>query len=328
MNRVRPKAVITTNVREHPAVMAWVAVTGRGPVPRSVAVLRERPVPHKGIYRLAGAGHDGGAVFAKRAGTELIMLERTIYERILPELPLTAPRYYGSCLDGTHGWIFLEDVGESRYSRGDAEQQRLVARWVATLHVGGVRVPGATTLPDAGPARYLRQLRAARAKIHACLGRWQLPSSQVDVLVSLLSRCAAVEAQWGRVEAGCGGAPATVVHGDFQPKNVFLRANGDGLGVFPIDWEMTGWGPPAVDLTRIDLATYCTAVRRAWPALDLAAVERLARFGRLLEAIAAVDWECESLRLENAAHRADAVANLADIHGQLVDAARAAQVGE
>lgn len=323
-----PRAVLTTNVRAHPAVMAWLAVTGSERVPDSVEVLRERPVPHKGIYRLPGVGEGGTAVFVKRAVAEVILLERRIQEQILPLLPLTAPRYYGSCLDGSYGWLFLEDVGGTRFSPSEPEHRRIAARWVATLHLAAARSGESSGLPVAGPPRYLRQLRDARAKIHACLGRWTFARAEVETLVAVLSTCDAIEARWPHVEAGCAGAPATLVHGDFQPKNAFVRSNGDGLQLFPIDWEMAGWGLPPVDLTRIDSAAYWRVVRETWPGVDFVTVERLARFGRVLEAVAAVDWECESLRLERADHRSDAVANLAPLLDQLITAARSAQVAE
>jgi hypothetical protein len=62
--------------------------------------------------------------------------------------------------------------------------------------------------------------------------------------------------------------------------------------------------------------------------VDYETVERLARVGRVLEAVGAVDRESEALRLERADDRSEAVANLAPILDQLIHAARAAQVTE
>lgn len=325
--RQRPRAVIRRDVRGHPAVMAWVAVTGRARVPSSVTVLRERQAPRKAIYLLSGVGDEGAGVFAKRARAAVILIERRIYEEILPALPLTAPRCYGSCLDGSDGWLFLEDVGELRYSRDEPEHLRATARWLATMHAAAARL-ATDGLPESGPPRYLRHLRGARAKIHACLGRWHLAATEIEVLVDLLGRCDALEARWSYVEASCAGLPNTLVHGDFQSKNAHLRAAGGTLEVLPIDWEMAGWGSPAKDLTRIDLPAYWEVARREWPGIDLATIERLARIGRVLEYIAAVDWESESLRLERADHRSDAVSNLAVLRDRLRDAARAARMPE
>jgi hypothetical protein len=60
--------------------------------------------------------------------------------------------------------------------------------------------------------------------------------------------------------------------------------------------------------------------------VDSATVERLARFGRVLELVASLDWKSVSLMLERPEYRSEAVADLALILARLSDGARAAQV--
>src|SRR4051794_21792084 len=85
------------DLSEQPAVKAWRALRpGRGD-PERVDLLRGRHTKawKRTVYRLAGAGPGGAAVIAKRCRTEVAVLERTIYEEVLPHLPAPALRYYG-----------------------------------------------------------------------------------------------------------------------------------------------------------------------------------------------------------------------------------------
>jgi aminoglycoside phosphotransferase (APT) family kinase protein len=104
------------------------------------------------------------------------------------------------------------------------------------------------------------------------------------------------------VEGLCEGAPSTLVHADFQRKNLFVQQGGDHLRLLPIDWEVAGWGLTAVDLSpatgwrpRIDLGIYTSIVKDRWQALDLSRVEQLMVVGGLLQRLAAVDWACSHL---------------------------------
>src|SRR5581483_12485538 len=42
-------------------------------------------------------------------------------------------------------------------------------------------------------------------------------------------------------------APATVVHGEYGPKNILIR----GAEVYPVDWESAAVGPGEVDLAAL-----------------------------------------------------------------------------
>jgi hypothetical protein len=322
----RKRVVLTEDLHEHPAVKAWATATCLDTVPRAIHVLRERV--RSAVYRLLGLGVGGGAVVAKRSLATSIMIERSIYEEILPHLPLTAPHYYGASVDEPSGWIFVEDVGDERYARGEPKHRELGGQWLGTLHAGAACMAAAQSLPDAGPARYLQHLRLSREKILRTLQTWSFPSSEARILEAILRHCDAIEVRWARVEAACQGVPATLVHGDFQPKNVYLRTDGAGLNLCPIDWEMAGFGIPAADLTRIDLRTYWSVVQRAWPEVRFGSVEALARGGRLFQALATVDWASEWLKCELPVARTDGVVDLELVLRGLPQAARLAGVIE
>jgi hypothetical protein len=323
---MRKRRILSEGVLNHPAVEAWAAATSLAAVPECIYVYREHP--GKALYLLPGVAPGGSGVFAKRARASTMAVERTVYTEILPRLPLTAPRCYGSWVDEPHGWLFVEDVGSQRYSPDEPQHLAVAAHWIGTLHATAAEVPAARALPDGGPARYLNHLRAALETIAHSLDAWPYPRNEIDALAAVLSQCAALEARWERVEAECEGAPATVVHGDFQSKNVYVRTDTESTRLFPIDWELVGWGPPAADLadpwlTRVDLETYWTVVREAWPQMGLDRVARQAMVGRLLSGCAAIDWECVSLLAEDARGRSHAVARLEPLIELLTEAARA-----
>ncbi len=248
-------------------------------------------------YRIFDAGPGGASVIAQRCRLKKAMIERLIYEQVLPHAPVTAPRLYGIKPESSdYAWLFLEDVGNERYRDDDPVHQCLAGRWVGLLHSAASRVPAARSLPDGGPQRYLRHLRTARAIIAAHVDNPALGTDDADLLHRIVNDLDALEADWARVERACAGAPATLVHGDFRPKNAYLRQTRDGLGLFPIDWETAGWGVPAADLTRIDLPSYASVLHACWwPGVRLDDVKRVAAAGEIFRSLVAMFWEAPQL---------------------------------
>jgi hypothetical protein len=262
----------------------------------------------KRAYRLAGAGPGGSAVIAKRCGRAEALIEQTVYEEVLPRLPLPGLRFYGSVeeADGPFAWLFLEDAGEEGYSASLQGHRRLAARWLGLLHTSAARVAPASRLPDRGPAHYLGQGRSARERIRGSLTNPVLKGEDRAVLKALLSRCEALEACWVRVESACARMPRTLVHGDFVAKNLRIRSGGAGAVLLAFDWGKAGWGVPAIDLTQApllapgfgaspDLAVYEEVVREHWPGWGRAAVRQWADVATLFRVLGAVNWQAANL---------------------------------
>ncbi len=315
-----PIAVLHEGLDAHPALLAWEGFQSVQETPARIEVLRQHGVT--GVYRLVGVG-PAGNVIAKRTPAAKAQVERTVYEGVLPHAAVTSPRYYGArpVDDGAAAfWMFLEDVGADRYSDQSAAHMTLTARWIAQLHGAVTGVAAARTLPDGGPGRYQAHLAGAREKIERRLPGPDLTNDDVAMLEGVVDRLNRVDAHWSHIESCCVGLPPTVVHGDFRPKNVYLRTNGCGVACYPIDWETAGWGVPAADLTRVDLHAYWSVAREWCEGVTFEDVRRLAWLGQVFRTLAAIDWETASLRFETRRMISRPLAGLAVLTPRLTDA--------
>jgi aminoglycoside phosphotransferase (APT) family kinase protein len=249
------------------------------------------------VYRLPGVGRDGSDVIAKRCFWQIALDERAVYE-VLGELPRARLAYYGFVAEPAceFGWLFIEDARGDPWNPDDAVQRQLAARWLAGLHTASSRTSSAARLPDRDLPWFLSQLFSARRWICGGFSNPALAPEARPVLDGMLRLLAAVEASWPQIETACAEMPRALVHGDFAERNVRIRYGDGEARVLAFDWEIAGWGLPAVDLPNVDLSTYAEAVRADWPRLDLAVLGRFAQLGNLLRGgIAATSWAAESL---------------------------------
>ena len=293
----------------HPAVRAWRQLYPDAE-PLRITPLKVRRRKST-IYRLEGAGPAGSAVVAKRSQRAYALIERTVYEEILPGLSLPSLRYYGFLEDSEvdRCWLFLEDATGAAYSRLLAADRAQAARWLGLLHTQAVEAAAKAQLPDGGPGRYREFLRSASEEIRQHLGNPVLNPDDVAVLEEVLARLSELDAHWNRIEELCDGVPHTLVHGDFNGKNLRLRPASTGPTILVFDWEDAGWGVPAVDLAQQavpssnlsadpDLETYWSTVRERWPDASPEDWRRLASCGTVFRALAALFWESFSLETE------------------------------
>ncbi len=151
LSRKPPKAVLWGKLAWHPAAAAWTAFRAGAAQPESIEVLRNGK--KAGTYRLVAAGPAGESLIAQRSPVARALIECAVYEQILPRLAVTAPRYYGSSEDGRDFvWLFLEDLGDERFSKTDPTHRALAARWVGAMHTGAAGLAAPRALPDCGPA--------------------------------------------------------------------------------------------------------------------------------------------------------------------------------
>jgi len=296
----------------HPAVHAWRQLYPDAELLR-ITPLRVRRQKST-IYRLEGAGPDGSAVIAKRSQRSqraYALIERTVYEKILPGLSVPSLRYYGFLEDSDvdRCWLFLEEATGAEYSRLLAADRAQAARWLGLLHTAAAEAAAKAQLPDGGPGRYREFLRSASEEIQKHLGNPVLNPDDVAVLEEVLARLTELDAHWKRMEELCDGVPQTLVHGDFNGKNLRLRPASAGSTVVVFDWEDAGWGVPAVDLAQQavsssslsanpDIPTYWSTVRGRWPQVSIETWQRLAHCGTVFRVLAALYWESLNLASE------------------------------
>src|SRR3989475_2755939 len=222
MSRNPPAVVVSGKLAWHPAVAAWRQLAPDAPDPAGIEVLRRGK--KSTTYRLVEPTPGGASITAQRACMAKALMERTVYEEILPHLPVTSPRYYGCrAEDPQFAWLFLEDIGDERYTVTDRAQRALAGRWVGLMHTAAAHVPAARRLPDDGPPRYLDHLRAGLKTIRANLANPALTADDAATLGQLASDLDRLESAWAALAYACTGLPATLVHGDLRRKKLYIR---------------------------------------------------------------------------------------------------------
>jgi hypothetical protein len=281
---------------EHPAMQAWSRLRLHQVAPAHIESLKHRQ--KSAIYRLAGIGPAGTNVIAKRSLVAAARTERLIYEKILPRLPMPTLRCFGSVddEDPQFCWLFLEDAGNDPYQPLLPEHRAAAVRWLVVLHTHTDDLEAVAQLPDRGPEFYLEHLRQARRNITANLAHPALKPDDRATLEEILAQFDLLESRWDRVKEYCDGRPQTLVHGDLKEKNVRVRDTRERIALLTFDWEIAGRGVPATDLFRCpSLPSYWSAMRRLWPDMDLADLQRLADLGVMFRALIAVYWKSLSL---------------------------------
>jgi ATP-binding cassette, subfamily B, bacterial len=288
----------------HPAVQAWLRLGPERPVPDRVAPATKR----RGVYRLEGVGAEGSTVIAKRCKRRDSLVERTVYERISPFVPLPGPRYYGVVADPNEDpekevcWLFIGEIQGEQYDVLLPSHRAAAARWLGILHTEARSAADQTELPDAGPGRYRKQMYTARDLFRNHLDHPSFTADDLAFLDGLLARFDQLDERWDLLEHAATGLPRTLVHGDFNGKNLRVQASPAGPQIAAFDWTDAGRGVPTADLAQVvfatigfsaspDLATYLSVVRERWPDCDLEDVERLAACGTVFRALAAIDWD-------------------------------------
>jgi hypothetical protein len=296
---------------EHPAMQAWGRLYSKRSKPNFIEVLSEGR--KSCVYRLDGVGPGGTAVIAKRSRAGEAHVEQTIYEEILPDLPISSLTFYGAVDEPSTEfcWLFLEDADNAEFTYLSEQHCKLAACWLGLMHVSAELVFAVSRLPDRGPQHYLDHLYSLQQRIRDNLGDPALSSQDIEVLESVLHQGHLLESQWMRVVELCRCYPRTLVHCDFAGKNLRVRSKTSRINLVAFDWEMAGYGIPAPDIAECSgrgvprrntgglpesaLVDYWGVVQESWPYLDLPAMRELAELGAVFRSLLAISWESEAI---------------------------------
>jgi hypothetical protein len=299
MAEKEPIAILFSETEKHPAALAWKQIGIEGTqTPQVIEVLQKQRKSE--IYRLQKGIRSGEPIIAKRCVTNTGKFERVIYEDILPLLPVSQLRYYGSFQENdSYLWLFLGDAGRFSFSPGDDSHRALAAHWLAGVHRFAPQTSAAALLPERGPSHYLELMQRARAIIAKHLENPGLASAQIEIFKRVLAQMDALESNWPALLKFCEGIPETLAHGDFRPKNVHVKESQTGDMLYALDWEMAGWGNPVVDLApsrgfssepQVDMDIYISGMQDVWPGLDISTLRYFVQVGCIFRRLAAIYW--------------------------------------
>jgi hypothetical protein len=297
----------------HPAVDAWLTLGVGKRKPGNISALyaaklansKNKDQRKSAVYRLDGIGREGSSIVAKSCNPKTANLERIIYERILPQLPVSSLRYYGHVEMGECHWLFLEYARGVEWKIDDRTHVELAIQWLAEMHGSSAELDALSLLPYRGPRYYLSQLTTARQRIQESVSNPALTPADIEMLDDFLSCSGLLESHWKDIETFCATMPETLVHNDFVNKNVHVRTTKAGPVLRAFDWEMSGRGVPATDLSWIFRYAPNTTITRYWERLrefdtdvDLQDIEYLVILGAIFRVLDAVEWASQGLLTE------------------------------
>lgn len=204
--------------------------------------------------------------------------EAYVYERLLPRGPEGPPRFLEAEQGADGSLLFIEWIdGRVLFEVGERAIWEEAASWLGRFHAAFEGVPVDSPLDARLVERDadFHRLWLARARRFA---------------VSERRRAAALDWLAARhedvVEALVAMDP-TLLHGEFYASNVLVAEEGSSTRVAPVDWELAGPGPGALDLA----ALVC-----GWPAPDREAMRQAYGLGRGRE-LAALDLDLARLQV-------------------------------
>ncbi|TMK58970.1 MAG: hypothetical protein E6G51_01280 [Actinobacteria bacterium] len=192
------------------------------------------------VKDVAPAGLSAEAAAAKPAQTLDPSREIAVYRDLLGPAGLSTPRFHGAAVDPAHArwWLFIERIeGEVLTDVGELEVWCETAAWAARL--GAAVEPTDQVLLERDARWHEHWIDTAAAAL-----REGGPRDRDTAEALARARSSVV----GRLLS----LPTAFVHGELYPANVLVERTGGGPArIAPVDWELAGTGPYALDLAAL-----------------------------------------------------------------------------
>jgi hypothetical protein len=233
--------------------------------PTRVRWLRRSPCPFNTLWPteiLDVELEDGERVslFQKRLGTDEARhpdklrpdREMLVYEHLLGEGGVAAPRYYGTRVDDESGHfeLYLEHIADWDLRYQGLEHWLEAARALALLHRAfSGRVGEEAFLLSLDRGYLIAWAERAAAAVEAAPG-------------GLGRRVASLLAAHAPVAELLAAQPRTLVHNDLAPKNVLADRSRVPARICLVDWEVAGAGCGLLDLVHLGYGLEESQARR------------------------------------------------------------------
>lgn len=229
------------------------------------------------VKDVGAGGLSAAAAATKPADTLDPDREIAVYRDLLDPERLGTPRFHGADAAQGRRWLFLERVeGEVLTDIGELEVWCEAAAWAARLDDAVDGDSDALLHRDADWQR--RWIDAAAA----ALGDDPLAARLGGAREQLVERLSAL--------------PRAFLHGELYPANVLVARGAGTTRIAPVDWELAGTGPYALDLAalvsgwnRDDREAMCRSFHQSLPPGGPAFGELLAAV-ELCELSLALQW--------------------------------------
>jgi aminoglycoside phosphotransferase (APT) family kinase protein len=230
--------------------------------------------------RLDWDGLDPAARLAKPRFLHDPEREACVYERLLPRGPEGPPRFLGAATEAGRSWLFLEWVeGRNLFQVGERDVWEGAATWLGRFHAAF----------DGSPSDLAARCPVVRRDADF-YRRWATRARELGALSGSAARPLLdwLAAKHERLVEALAAMPQTLLHGEFYAANVLVAGDRAATRVAPVDWELAGSGPGALDLA---------ALACGWPAADREAMRLAYCHGRGAELSA---FELDLARLQTA----------------------------